>query len=113
MRQRRWYRKPPEQRALELVRESEVQSRIRQTALRCGWKYYHTYDSRRSERGFPDTVLCKPPRLIFAECKTEEGKVEDEQREWLEILSEIPGVECYIWRPSDLPQIERLLSEPA
>ena len=59
--------------------------------------------------GFPDLVLChKVKGLIFAELKTVKGKLSPAQDHWLEILN--THVECYVWRPDDLPAIERRLA---
>ena len=73
-----------------------------------GWRCYHTYDSRRSDAGFPDLVLVRRPRVIFAELKSDRGKLTDDQRAWLEALDGC-SVERYIWRPSDWPKVERIL----
>jgi len=43
--------------------------------------------------------------VIFAELKSERGRVSDAQRCWQEALMRAQGVEYYIWRPSDLPSI--------
>ena len=39
-----------------------------------GWRVYHTYDSRRSQPGFPDLVLVRE-RILFLELKSETGKL--------------------------------------
>jgi len=58
----------------------------------------------------PDLILCKPPRLIFAELKTEKGQLSDHQREWLKLLGECEGnIECYVWRPSDIEAVANIL----
>jgi len=72
------------------------------------WLVYHTHDSRRSASGFPDLVLCRPPRLIFAELKSEKGKPTMEQVAWLDALSGC-GVEVFCWRPSDLERVAWIL----
>lgn len=60
--------------------------------------------------GFPDTVLVKKGVLIFAELKRQKVKeVEPAQQEWLEALSTVESVKVHVWKPSDLPEIERLL----
>jgi len=61
--------------------------------------------------GFPDCVLVRPPRLIFAELKSENGKVQPKQQEWLDILAQCPGAEVYLWRPSDFEQIVDILRD--
>lgn len=81
-------------------------------------------------RGFPDLVLVKPPRLIFAELKTAKGKTTAAQDRWLEALRDVsraldrqvtrPGdteptyaparVEVYLWRPADLENAAVILA---
>jgi hypothetical protein len=90
--------------------EKQFQAQVVDLAMLCGWKTYHTYDSRRSAPGFPDLVLVRPPRLVFAELKSEEGLVMLDQRVWLETLSgctEAP--ESYLWRPRDLEEAQKIL----
>jgi hypothetical protein len=60
-------------------------------------------------KGFPDLVLIRPPRVIFAELKSAKGTLSAEQNEWLTDLRACPGAETYVWRPSDLDQIARCL----
>jgi len=91
------------------VTEKQLQSDIIRIAKRCGWKVYHTHDSRRSEFGFPDLTMVRRGRLIFAELKRELGKPTPEQSEWLEALSMVLGAEVYIWRPQDIQEIEGVL----
>lgn len=70
------------------------------------WHCYHTHDSRRSTKGFPDLVLVHPSRgLVFAELKTTTGKVTPEQLTWINELRET-GAEAHLWRPADWPAIE-------
>ncbi len=59
--------------------------------------------------GWVDLILAKPPRLILAELKAEKGTLSPEQIVWGEILSKCPGVEYYIWRPSQADEIEAIL----
>jgi hypothetical protein len=66
----------------------------------CGWAVYHTRDSRRSPEGFPDLVLCRPPRVVYAELKTATGKVGAAQERWLARLRDCQR-EAYLWRPDD------------
>ena len=69
-------------------------------AKRCGWKVYHTHDSRGSDPGFPDLVMKRKGRLIHAELKSAKGVVTPEQNEWLVALAEEPKLtEVYLWRP--------------
>ena len=89
--------------------ERDFQAQVVQLAKLTGWRVYHTYDSRRSNAGFPDLVLVRPPRVIFAELKRQRGRVTVAQREWAEALRACPGVEYYLWRPSDWDEVECVL----
>lgn len=50
---------------------------------------YHTYDSRRSDPGFPDDVLMTKDRrrLLFIEAKRQDGALSHEQVIWLDALA--------------------------
>jgi len=92
--------------------EKTLLEHIRALARRHGWLCYHTHDSRGSEPGFPDVLLCKPGRLIFAEVKRQQGKLTREQAQWLDMLGHtISGVEIYVWRPSDLESVHTILTQ--
>ncbi len=99
--------------ALTQTPERAFQASVRRLALQSGFLIYHTHDSRRSDPGFPDLVLCRPGSLIFAELKTATGKLSEEQAVWVDVLCHsIPGVECYVWRPEDWPSITARLTAP-
>ncbi len=64
--------------------------------------------------GWPDLVLVKDQRIIFAELKSERGRMTGEQVAWLFTLLELPPpVEVYTWRPKDMGRIRELLGVPA
>lgn len=90
--------------------ERQWQAQIVETAKYLGWWVYHTHDSRRSEPGFPDLVLVRPPRLIFAEVKTAAGRLTQAQQDTIVMLDQTCA-ESYIWRPADWPAILSLLSK--
>lgn len=81
--------------------EKALQSAIVQTARLLGWRVYHTFDSRRSEPGFPDLCMVRGRELIFAELKTATGKVSAAQYEWLNALADTGHAYVAIWRPAD------------
>ena len=89
--------------------EQELQSAAIAIARRYGWIYYHTHDSHNSSPGFPDLVLVRAGRTIFAECKTDTGKLSVEQRQWTDALA-IAGNEVYVWQPKHLDEIADILS---
>jgi hypothetical protein len=88
--------------------EKEFQRQVVQLARLLGWMAYHTYDSRRSTPGFPDLVLVKPPKVIFAELKVGRRRPTVPQLVWLQSLAS-SGQDVRLWRPTDWPEIERLL----
>lgn len=90
--------------------EAQFQSTVEFIAQNHGWLCYHTRDSRRSNPGFPDLVLVKAGRsVIFAELKTNTGKLRPEQRAWLSALNDA-GASTFIWRPDDIDDIDDLLT---
>jgi hypothetical protein len=99
--------------------EREFQREVVQRAKSLGWFIFHALPGQGrnkhltlfiGKRGFPDLVLCRPPRLLFVELKSEKGKVSNDQREWLDALRAC-GVEVYVWRPSELERITAILSD--
>ena len=107
------------------ITEKEFQSQVLEEAATYGWIAYHTYDSRRSQPGFPDMVLSRPDSpVIMAELKTENGKVTSAQREWLRNLREssicmmqeydmpYPPLIVDVWRPADTDWILSVLDDP-
>ena len=74
-----------------------------------GWLVYHTYDSRRSQAGFPDLVMTKAGRTIFAELKSQKGRIKAAQQNWLDELGKTQGLEVFLWRPSDMDEVVKNL----
>jgi len=73
-----------------------------------GLIWYHPHDSRRSPHGWPDLVIARrhvkgysAGAALFAELKSENGKVTPEQEEWLEALT-WAGCTTRVWRPGQL-----------
>ena len=62
---------------------------------------YHTKDSRRSARGYPDWTIAGPGGVIWRELKTQRGRVAPEQQAWLDILA-AGGGNAGVWRPIHL-----------
>lgn len=80
--------------------EKELQKAVVECAAMLGWRLYHTFDSRKSSYGFPDLCMIRPPRLLFAELKSQSGHLSHYQQDWLEELKRT-GVEVFVWRPED------------
>jgi hypothetical protein len=100
------------------VSERQFMDQVMKLARLYRWKVYHTYDSRRSQPGYPDLTLCRvtrqvdgtvTARLIYAELKTNKGRLSLQQKEWLGALGSVPNVEAYCWRPSDWEEIVSIL----
>ena len=97
--------------------EKDFQAQVIDLARLQGWLVHHSRPAQnrrgqwstpiQGDPGFPDLVLVRGPRCIFAELKREGAKPAAEQRLWLEALNW--DNETYIWRPSDWPDIERTL----
>jgi hypothetical protein len=91
--------------------EAQWQATVISLAHNLRWRIYHTFDSRRSNSGFPDLVLVRD-RIVFAELKSSRGRLTREQARWIAALG-VAGAEAYVWAPSDYPQVERTLrAEP-
>lgn len=88
--------------------EAQFLAAVLDLARLFGWRAYHTHDSRRSAPGFPDLVLVKPPRIVFAELKSLTGRVTAEQAAWLADLRAC-GLTAGVWTPRDLQDVARTL----
>ena len=91
--------------------EAQLQARIVAEAKVNGWLAYHTFDSRKSEPGFPDLVLVKGDLVWFLELKTERGKVSKAQAAWLRALELVAEVRAEVLRPRDLDYILEELND--
>jgi len=93
-----------------VITEKDLREQVRDLCRLFGWKMYFSWTSIHSPRGFPDLVLVHPSknRVIFAELKSEKGKLTEEQVEWLDALGKC-GQEVYVWRPSNWEEIVSVL----
>ena len=82
------------------------------------WRYSHFRPAQTAKgwrtsitgyKGFPDYVAAKGKRIIFAELKSEIGKLTPDQEDWIALLKLCPGVEVYVWKPNDLQEIANIL----
>jgi hypothetical protein len=81
--------------------EGELDRGVRHIASDLGVLVYHTFDSRRSEPGFPDLVLVGSRGVMYRELKRETGKLTAAQKTWLAALRKA-GQDAGTWRPSAL-----------
>lgn len=91
------------------VSEKAFMGRVIERAKLHGWRVYHTHDSRRSEKGFPDLVLVKNGRCVFAELKRSRAESPTaEQVAWLADLAAC-GLPAHLWTPEAWDEIEATL----
>lgn len=94
--------------------EKQFQARVVELARILGYSIYHTHDSRRSEPGFPDLVLVRPPRVLFVELKAGRRRLTDDQAAWMALLERCDQVDAFTLRgrldgADDLGAFERVL----
>lgn len=99
----------PARLAPDLLTERQWQQQVLELAQWLGWRCFHPYTSVRSTPGWPDLAMVRSGRAIFAELKTERGKVTPAQRDWLADLGAVPGVEAYLWRPRHWEDVQCVL----
>jgi hypothetical protein len=94
------------------VTERELQKGVIDCARLFGWRVAHFRPAQTARgwrtpveadgAGFPDLVLVRHDRLIFAELKGDGGRLAAAQSEWLQALDVVGGtVEVYVWHPAD------------
>jgi hypothetical protein len=98
--------------SLPKISEKRWQDDVLEIATLFDWRCYHTFDSRRSNPGFPDLILVRPPVLIAAELKTDKGRVSPAQQNWLTTLGECHQIHTRLWRPADRDQVLADLCPP-
>ena len=97
------------------VSEKIFRQQVLTAARLHSWTVYFTWSSLNSPAGFPDLVLVRNGYLIFAELKSEDGKMTPEQLEWkreLEVVQNMynASVRYFEWRPHDIDEILRVLA---
>ena len=88
--------------------EKAWQEQVVELATYYRWRHFHPFDMRRSDAGWPDLVLVRPPELVIAELKTDRGRVRPEQQVWLDLLAAC-GIEVHVWRPRDFELVHTRL----
>lgn len=101
--------------------ESDFQAQVIEAAeVYLGWRVVHFRPARTKHgwrtpvsgslgKGWPDLIMAKGDRLLAVELKgNDKAEMTEEQRDVMEVLRRA-GVECYCWRPSQWPDVERVL----
>ena len=103
--------------------ESKFQKEVVKVAVRLGWRYYHANNPRRDRKGFPDLVMVRRGRVLFAElkrdAKAKRNEVSEEQEKWLFELKLVQtnveffgccSVQAHLWCPDDWDEIYKALN---
>lgn len=101
---------------LRAVTEKQWHSTVESMLKLNGWRYFHAPDNKPGpggyiqniKAGYPDFHAVRGRRSIYIELKRETGKTTPEQDAWLADLK-AAGHETYVWRPSDAPDLQRVL----
>ena len=96
--------------------EAQWQRTVTDFADLCGWNWRHETDSRKSKPGWPDLHMIRGCRVVYAELKTQRGRLTEAQKDYAQMLAPIAAgdnaVEYYVWvlpRDWDSGEIEMLL----
>lgn len=105
--------------------EGEFQRQVIQLAVLFGWRVHHVRPARvrvrgketyrtpvQGHKGFPDLVLARRGRVIFAELKAGRGQLSEDQVLWRDAMDGGQAAEYAgwkLWRPEDWADIERIL----
>lgn len=118
------------------IAESPWQAQVEGLGRFYGWRGYHPPDNRptartgrvqRVARGFPDWIAIRGAEVIVAELKTDTGRLDPAQVEWLDAWREVgeaiarvtaglqpvdgtPVVDVYVWRPRDFDEVHARLA---
>jgi hypothetical protein len=84
-----------------VITERSLQASVIEICKLSGIAWYHTYDSRRSNRGWPDLAMVGKRGFITRELKTATGRLTAEQQRWGLMLRAV-GIPWDVWRPDDL-----------
>lgn len=98
--------------------EAEFQAAVVQLAETCGWTVMHVrrsvvrdgrWATATSIAGWPDLTILGHGQAIFAELKTDRGRLTADQRHVLDQLR-AAGLDTRVWRPRDWASITDTLT---
>lgn len=84
--------------------EKDFQKAVVKLANVLGWLVFHPWTSMHSAAGWPDLFMVRKGKCLAAELKTQRGRVSEAQEAWLSSLA-LCGIETFVWRPGDWPEI--------
>lgn len=96
--------------------EASFMRAVMQAAKLHGWECWHDVDSRKNAAGLPDLILLRGGVCIFAELKTDAGRLRPAQARYQELLAAVEAkaggaVRVFVWRPSQWASIVKTLTE--
>lgn len=86
--------------AADAMLEAVLQARVEALCKQFGVRHYHTYNSRRSPSGWPDSAMVGPCGFMVRELKRQREKPTPTQQAWLDDLQRA-GINAGVWRPAD------------
>jgi hypothetical protein len=100
---------------MRLDRERDFQTLVEGMMRANRWSVYSVRRSdlaQASLAGYPDITAWRVEdrRLIFAELKTDTGRVSAAQEAVLDELRQLPSAEVYLWRPKNLEEIRKIVA---
>ena len=106
--------------ASEMQSEDSFLKQVMEYAKLRGWRAVHFRPGMMASgrwvtpysgdgRGFPDTVMVRDTRLIFAELKKDDGEMSPEQIDWMASLWTVGEPELALWTPSKWSRIQETL----
>ena len=93
--------------------EKEFQAVVLEAAKVNGWMAYHTYDSRKSQSGFPDLILIRGAVCLALELKSDKGVPSAAQKKWIKAFKQVKIIEADFAYPRHLDQVVSVLSARA
>lgn len=99
--------------------ESGFQRQVVELATILGWHTAHFRPAQTSKgwrtpvsgdlgKGWPDLILARGRRLIFAEIKADKGRLSEDQERVLNVLG-ATGTETHTWWPADFDRVAEIL----
>lgn len=95
------------------MKESELTASVLALLAFYGWRAVHHKPARLPNgrmvtayngpgaKGWPDIFAVRRGRALAIELKVGSRKPQPEQREWLEALDEVDGIEAFFWNDDD------------
>lgn len=91
------------------ISERAFQNQVVQLAEMYGWLVFHNPDSRMVRAGLPDLILIHDKCVIFAELKTDGGRLRPDQVVVIRKL-QAAGQHVFLWRPRHFNTIKNVLN---